>query len=188
MKFISQIKTVVTTSALAAAFALGSLATPSFAASVPAQTDEQRLSSKIRRELITLPFYGVFDQLSYSIEGRKVVLYGQVTRPTLQSSAFNVVKAIPGVEEVENRIELLPLSPFDDRLRLVLYRSIYGQGSLGRYSLGAIPAIHILVKNGNVTLTGQVLNEMDKNLAGIFANQVPGVFQVTNNLTVEKKS
>jgi hyperosmotically inducible protein len=186
MKLTNRIQRLVTASALAVAF----LAPQSYAASTTAstQTPEQRLSDTIRRELVTLPFYGVFDQLSFSLEGRKVTLRGQVTRPVLQSSAVNVVKAIPGVEEVVNQVEVLPLSPYDDRLRLVLYRTIFGQASLGRYTLGAIPSIHILVKNGNVTLEGRVLNEMDKNLAGIFANQVNGVFQVTNNLTVENKS
>ncbi len=190
MKLTNCIQRLVTASALAVAF----LAPQSYAASATASTatatatPEQRLSDTIRRELVTLPFYGVFDQLTFSLEGRKVILRGQVTRPVLQSSAANVVKAIPGVEEVVNEVEVLPLSPYDDRLRLLLYRTIYGQGSLGRYSLGAIPSIHILVKNGNVTLEGRVLNEMDKNLAGIFANQVNGVFQVTNNLTVENKS
>ena len=176
--------------ALTAALAVAFLAAPQlYAASAPATlTEEQRLSEKIRKELNMLPFYGVFDQLSYQLEGRKVILSGQVTRPTLQTSAANVVKAIAGVEEVENRIEVLPLSPFDDRLRLALYRTIYGQSTLSRYSLGAIPSIRILVKNGEVTLTGLVLNEMDKNLAGIFANQVNGVFAVTNHLQVEKKS
>lgn len=175
---------------LAATLTVAFLAAPQLYASSATATPsaEQKLSETIRRELITLPFYGVFDQLSYSLEGRKVVLSGQVTRPVLASSAVNVVKAISGVEEVENRIEVLPLSSFDDRLRLALFRTIYGQASLSRYSLGAIPSIRILVKNGDVTLTGVVLNEMDKNLAGIFANQVNGVFAVTNNLTVEKKS
>jgi hyperosmotically inducible protein len=186
MKFFSNLQRQAAGLALAVAL----LAAPGLyaASATTTQTDEQRLAAKIRRELITLPFYGVFDHFSFELQGRKVILHGQVTRPTLESSAVRVVKAVPGVEEVENRIEVLPLSRFDDQLRIALYRNIYGQGSLGRYSLGAIPSIHILVKNGNVTLTGTVMNEMDKNLAGIFANQVNGVFAVTNNLTVEKKS
>ncbi|WP_031496994.1 BON domain-containing protein [Bryobacter aggregatus] len=168
----------------------GVLATsPLFSSKLPSgATEQERLADKVRHELVMLPFYGVFDQMSFSLEGHKVILTGQVTRPTLQSSAGNVVKRIPGVEEVDNRIEVLPLSPNDDRLRLALYRTIFGQASLGRYTLGANPPVRIIVKNGNVTLTGVVINEMDKNLAGLFANQVPGVFSVTNKLVVDKKS
>ena len=161
--------------------------TPLISASLPtAQTGQQRLAEQIRKELITLPFYGVFDQMSFSLNGRQVTLKGEVTRPVLKSSAFNVVKRISGVEEVINEIEVLPLSPNDDRLRISLYRTIFGQASLGRYTMGAIPPVRILVKNGNVTLAGTVINEMDKNLAGLFANQVSGVFSVTNELVVEK--
>lgn len=166
---------------------LTALATTSllFAGSPTPQTEQQRLAEQIRKQLVTLPYYGVFDDLSFRLDGRKVILTGQVTRPTLASSAANVTKSIPGVEEVENRIEVLPLSPNDDRIRLAVYRNVFGQASLGRYTLGAVPSIHILVKNGNVTLAGRVINEMDKNLANIFANQVAGVFSVTNQLVVE---
>lgn len=174
---------------LTAVFASILATAPLVSARLPAgATEQERLVEKVRHELVMLPFYGVFDQMSFSLEGRKVILTGQVTRPVLQSSAVNVVKHIAGVETVENRIEVLPLSPNDDRLRLALYRTIFGQGSLGRYTMGAIPPVRILVKNGNVTLTGVVMNEMDKNLAGLFANQVAGVFSVTNQLVVEKKS
>ena len=164
------------------------LATTSLiSASLPtAQTEQQRLAEKIRKELVMLPFYGVFDQMNFTLDGRKVILTGEVTRPILKSSALNVVKRIVGVEEVDNQIEVLPLSPNDDRLRISLYRTIFGQASLGRYTMGAIPPVRILVKNGNVTLAGTVMNEMDKNLAGLFANQVAGVFTVTNQLVVEK--
>jgi hyperosmotically inducible protein len=110
---------------------------------------------------------------------------GQVTRPTLKSSAENVVKDIEGVQKVVNNIEVLPVSPNDDRLRLALYRTIYGHTALNRYALNAVPPIHIIVKNGNVTLEGVVANEMDKNVANVQANSVPGVFSVTNNLRVE---
>lgn len=170
-----------------AIFATFLATSPLVSATYPAtQPDEQRLANQIRKELVTLPFYGVFDNFTFSIEGRRVILNGQVTRPTLASSAANVVRQIPGVEEVVNNIEVLPLSPNDDRLRIAVYRTIFSQASLGRYTLGANPPVHIIVKNGNVTLTGVVINEMDKNLAGLFANQVPGVFSVTNELVVEK--
>jgi hyperosmotically inducible protein len=143
------------------------------------------LGEQVRRELITLPFYNVFDSLSYEVVGNEVTLYGKVTRPTLRSSAENVVKALPGVTRVHNAIEVLPLSPFDDRLRLALYRSIYSQSALSRYALGAIPGIHIIVKNGNVTLEGVVANEMDRNIAFLRANGVSGVFSVENRLRIE---
>ncbi len=144
------------------------------------------MANKVRHELIMLPFYGVFDNLAFSLQGRRVILLGQVTRPVLKSSAEKVARGVPGVEEVVNRIEVLPLSPNDDRLRIALYRNIFGQASLGRYTLGANPPVRIIVKNGNVTLAGVVMNEMDRNLAGLFANQVAGVFSVTNQLQVEK--
>jgi hyperosmotically inducible protein len=144
------------------------------------------LSDKVRHELLMLPYYNVFDNLSYQVNGDEVTLYGQVTWPTVKSDAGNVVKHIAGVSKVVNNIEVLPLSPFDNRLRLRLFRAIYSQPGLDRYALRAVPNIHIIVKNGNVTLEGVVASEMDKNLAGIRANEVPGVFSVTNNLRVSK--
>jgi hyperosmotically inducible periplasmic protein len=110
---------------------------------------EPDVANKIRKELVTLPFYNVFDNLAYQIsDSGEVTLSGQVTRPTLRSSAENVVKRVSGVTSVVNNIEVLPLSPFDDRLRIGLYRAIYSQAGLDRYALGAIPGIHIIVKNG----------------------------------------
>jgi hyperosmotically inducible protein len=147
----------------------------------------ERLSKEVRHELVMLPYYGVFDNLAYRVDGNKVTLFGQVTRPTLKSDAENVVKKIEGVERVDNQIEVLPVSPNDDRVRLAVYRAIFAKPGLDRYSLMAVPSIHILVKNGNVTLEGVVANEGDKNLAGIAANGVPGVFSVKNNLVTEKK-
>jgi hyperosmotically inducible protein len=145
----------------------------------------ERFVREIRHELVMLPYYGVFDNLAYKVDGYTVTLMGQVTRPTLKSSAENVVKDIEGVEKVINNIEVLPLSPNDDRLRLAAYRAIYGHTALNRYALNAVPPIHIIVKNGNVTLEGVVANEGDRNIANIQANGVPGVFSVTNNLRVE---
>jgi hyperosmotically inducible periplasmic protein len=140
---------------------------------------------EVRHELVMLPYYGVFDNLSYRVDGNVVTLMGQVTRPTLKSDAENVVKKIEGVERVVNNIEVLPLSAVDDRIRMAEYRAIYSQPSLNRYALSAVPPIHIIVSNGKVTLEGVVANEGDKNIAGIQANTVPGVFAVTNNLRVE---
>jgi hyperosmotically inducible protein len=145
----------------------------------------ERFVREIRHELVMLPYYGVFDNLAYKVDGYNVTLMGQVTRPTLKSSAENVVKDVEVVQKVVNNIEVLPVSPNDDRLRLALYRSIYGHTALNRYALNAVPPIHIIVKNGQVTLEGVVANEMDKNIANVQANGVSGVFGVTNNLRVE---
>lgn len=153
-----------------------------------ASRGRDRLIRQVRHELVMLPYYGVFDNLAYRIDGSTVTLLGQVTRPTLKSDAGNVVKDIEGVERVDNQIKVLPLSPNDDRIRLALYRSIYGQTALNRYAMQAVPPIHIIVDNGNVTLEGVVANEGDKNIANIQANGVPGVFSVTNNLRVEGDS
>jgi hyperosmotically inducible protein len=114
-----------------------------------------------------------------------VTLLGQVTRPTLKSDAENVVKRIEGVQRVDNQIKVLPLSSNDDRIRIALYRAIYGHAQLNRYAMQAVPPIHIIVENGNVTLEGVVANEGDKNVANIQANGVSGVFSVTNNLRTE---
>jgi len=146
----------------------------------------QRLGREVRHELVMLPYYGVFDNLAYRVEGNTVILEGQVSRPTLKSDAEKVVKDIEGVERVVNNIEVLPVSPNDDRLRLALYRAIYGDTSLSRYGLQAVPPIHIILKNGNVTLEGVVANETDKNIANVRANGVSGVFSVKNNLRMEK--
>jgi len=153
----------------------------------PSDRGRARLEREVRHELVMLPYYGVFDNLEFRIDGYKVTLSGQVTNPTLKPAAAAAVKSIEGVEGVDNRIEVLPLSANDDRIRLATYRAIYGQPGLDRYGLRAIPTIHIVVRNGNVTLEGVVATEGDKNMAGIRANGVAGVFSVTNNLRVEKE-
>jgi BON domain-containing protein len=146
---------------------------------------EAYVKGQVRHELLMLPYYSVFDNLEYGLNGTRVELLGQVTRPTLKSDAENVVQRIEGVEGVTNKIEVLPLSSYDDRIRFAVYRAVFRRGSLYRYALGANPSIHIIVDNGNVTLAGVVGNQMDKNIAGLEANGVPGVFSVTNNLRVE---
>lgn len=145
------------------------------------------LQEEVRHELVMLPWLGVFDNLEYRVDGDRVTLSGQVIRPTLKSGAENVVKRIEGVAHVVNNIEVLPLSPFDDRVRLAVYRSIYGYGPLQRYGLNPQAPIRIIVSNGNVTLEGVVANEMDRNLANVRANGVSGVFSVTNELRVEDR-
>lgn len=146
-----------------------------------------RIEREVRHELVMLPYYGVFDTLSYRVEGETVRLMGYVTRPTLKSDAENEVKDIEGVTRVINEIEVLPLSPNDDRIRLATYRRIFSTPGLDRYAMQAVPPIHIIVKNGNLTLDGIVATQMDRNLAGAKAKSVSGVFSVTNNLRVEGK-
>jgi hyperosmotically inducible protein len=147
---------------------------------------EQHIIKEARHELLLLPYYSVFDNLAFKVQGDQVTLLGQVTRPTLKSDAEAAVKGIEGVSHVDNQIEVLPPSPTDDRLRLALYRAIYSAPQLQRYSIVSVPPIHIIVKMGHVTLEGVVDSESDKNVAGLQANSVPGIFSVTNNLRVEK--
>jgi hyperosmotically inducible protein len=151
----------------------------------PSQARE-RLEREVRHELVMLPYYSVFDNLAFKVDGDRVELIGQVSRPTLKSDAERVVKRIEGVESVTNNIEVLPTSPNDDRIRQAVYRAIYGNSALQLYSVRSVPPIHIIVKNGRVTLEGVVAKDMDKNIANIQANSVSGVFSVTNNLRVEK--
>jgi hyperosmotically inducible periplasmic protein len=141
---------------------------------------------KIRKELVTLPFYGVFDNLAFKYEEGVVTLYGQVSRPTLKKDAARVVERLAGVDQVINKIEVLPLSNFDDRIRVAVYRAIYRQPGLDRLSVQAVPPIHIIVKNGNVALEGVAPNKGEATRAFIAANGVPGVFSVKNNLRIEK--
>ena len=160
---------------------------PSFAQqNQPSDKAVQRIQREVRHELLMLPYLGVFDNLAYKVDGYNVTLYGQVTRPTLKSDAENVVKRIEGVEKVTNQIEVLPLSPNDDRIRRAVYLALTRQVQLQKYLMQAVPPIRIIVKNGNVSLEGVVANKGDSDVAKIAANGVSGVFSVTNNLKVEK--
>jgi len=150
-------------------------------AAPPAQ---QRTLDKVHKELVTLPYYGVFDNLAYKVEGDTVTLYGQVRNPITRHDAERRVARIEGVNHVINQIEVLPVSGFDDTTRARVYRAVFRSGSLYRYAMGANPSIHIIVKNGRVTLEGVVSNQMDSQLAYMAARGVPGVFSVTNNLRV----
>jgi len=170
----------------------------------------QKLAVEIRKEIVTLPQYGVFDNIHFAIKGGDtVILRGQASRPTLKSSIENVVKKIEGVSKVDNQIEVLPLSSNDDRIRAAVYASIYRYPPLQKYTsnrggprgpsvaraAGGITndppigyhAIHIIVQNGNVTLTGVVDSETDASLAQIRANSVSGVFSVDNDLQIAGK-
>lgn len=150
---------------------------------IPPQAVE-RIAKEVRHEILLLPYYGVFDDIKYSVNGYDVTLRGQVTNPTLKKDAENAVKHIEGVEKVDNQIEVLPLSDMDAGLRLRLYRAIYGFPALEKYAMPVVKPIRIIVKNGHVTLEGVVDNRADKDMAGLRANGVSNVFSVTNNLTV----
>jgi|SRR6476469_8815905 len=155
---------------------------------VRGDANENRIAKEVRHELVTLPYYGVFDDLAFRVEGGTVTLMGQVTRPTLKSDAENVTKRVEGVTRVVNNIEVLPLSSMDDDVRMAVYRAIYGDSTLStRYGFRAVPSIHIIVKNGNVTLDGVVANEADRNIAVMRAKGVPNVFSVEDNLRVESR-
>jgi hyperosmotically inducible protein len=165
-------------------------AVSSFASAAPQDTkqrsekSQEKLKKEVRHQLVMLPWYSVFDNLAYQVEGDKVTLNGQVTRPSLKSDAEAAVKSVEGVATVVNNIEVLPPSPMDDQLRRALFRAIYSETGLSRYAVQAVPSIHIIVKNGNVALEGVADSEADKNLAGLRANQVPNIFSVKNNLVV----
>ena len=146
-----------------------------------------RLTKEVRHELVMLPYYGVFDNLAYSINGGSVTLYGKVVRASTRSDAESAVKRLPGVTDVTNNIKVLPLSGFDNGIRGAVYRSIARTAGLYRYLQGGNPSLHIVVDNGHVTLEGMVSSSGDKNLAFMAANQVGGIFSVTNNLRVESE-
>ena len=145
---------------------------------------EARIAREVRHELLMLPYYSIFDDLRYRVNGYTVELLGEVNTPVLKSDAESAVKKIEGVEQVTNHIEILPPSPMDQRIREEVARRVFSYDGLSRYSWEAAPSIHIIVKNGHITLLGVVDNESDKNAAGIQANGVPGAFSVQNNLVV----
>ena len=145
---------------------------------------QERITREVRHELLMLPYFGVFDNIAFKVDGYNVTLLGQVVRPSLKSDAENAVKHIEGVEKIDNQIEVLPPSTTDDSLRLALYRAIYGYPALEKYALAVQKPIRIIVKNGHVTLEGVVDSDADKNMAGLRAKGVPGTFSVTNNLQV----
>jgi hyperosmotically inducible periplasmic protein len=144
------------------------------------------LTDQVRHELLMLPYYGVFDQLSFSIEGNDtVVLSGQVTRPVLKSDAEAVVRKVKGAAKVVNNIEVLPLSRMDDSIRLAAYRAIFSRPGFAKYAIQANSPIRIIVKNGNITLDGFVISQTDKTIAEMAARGVPFTFSVTNNLAID---
>ena len=152
----------------------------------PSAKAQERITKESRHELLMLPYYGVFDDIKFKVDGYTVTLLGHVARPSLKSDAENVVKHIEGVEKVNNQIEVLPLSPDDDRIRRAVYIALARSPQLDRYFMQAVAPIRIIVKNGNVTLEGSVATKGDSDVANITANGVSGAFKVTNHLRVEK--
>jgi hyperosmotically inducible protein len=148
--------------------------------------DNSRFNERIRKELVKLPYFGVYDNLSFEVNGNDVILYGQVVRPSTRNEAERRVARIEGVDHVINKIEVLPPSSADDAIRRRVYRAIISSDGLYRYAMGANPSIHIIVNHGHVTLEGVVSGKMDSQLAYMAANQVHGVFSVTNNLLIER--
>jgi len=141
----------------------------------------------LRHELVLQPYYGVFDDLSYAVSGSVVTLYGRVTTPALKADAESAVKRIEGVTKVDNQVKVLPPSSMDDQIRRAEYRAIYSRPGLDMYAMRAVPSIHIIVEGGHVALEGSVATQADKNLAGVAANGVSGVFSVENNLRVDSR-
>ena len=154
----------------------------------PAKPEESELSHEIRHQLHVLPYYSVFDYISFNLLGDKVTLTGYVLRPTLKNNAEAAVRSIEGVASVSNLIQVLPKSPVDDDLRRAVYRAIFEDSVLQRYAVPEVPSIHIIVNAGSVTLAGTVETEADKNLAASRAAGVPSVSGVTNNLIVRAKN
>jgi hyperosmotically inducible protein len=173
---------------LAAILMLGMASAANAQSSSADQRGQERIAREVRHELVMLPQLTIFDNLAYKVDGDTVTLLGQVRNAVLKDEAEGVVKKIEGVEHVNNQIEILPLSLNDERIRRQVARAIFRDDRLFRYSMGALPPIHIIVKNGHVALEGVVDNQGDKDVAGIRANGVPGVFSVENNLKVENSA
>jgi len=154
---------------------------------VASERGMERLDKQVKHELNMLPYVNAFDYLTFTVDANNnVTLNGEVTNPVVKSDAGNVIKRIEGVEHVNNQIQVLPVSPMDDGLRVRLFRTIYGYPGLQKYGLGVNKSIRIIVDGGHVTLMGVVDNEMDRNIAGMRANGVPGIFSVDNQLRVVK--
>ena len=143
------------------------------------------LDKQVHHAIGMLTRYGAFDYVDYSIQGTEVTISGEVVNSTTKAELANSVKGIEGVTRVVDEISVLSASIFDSDIRRAEFRAVFSDASLGQYAMGVVPSIHIIVKNGNVTLEGKVNSESDRNIATLRANSVPGVFSVTNNLRVE---
>jgi hyperosmotically inducible protein len=157
------------------------------AAEATPRIEESQLSREIRHQLIVLPYYSVFDYITFTLDGDKVTLTGHVLRPTLRANAEAAVKSLEGVSSVKNLIEILPKSSTDDDSRRAVYRAIFEDSTLQRYAVSEVPVIHIILRNGEVTLEGAVSTEAEKNLATARASGVSGISAVKNNISIQPK-
>jgi hyperosmotically inducible protein len=169
--------------ATAIAAGVGLMGATLLAATNPPRT----LEDQVRHEILMVPYIGVFDNLNYQVNNGVVTLSGEVTQPVRKTDVERAVESIPGVTAVNDQIEVLPLSPMDDQIRVRTLRTMLRSAPLDKYFQGVQPSIRIIVKNGDVTLDGVVLNDGDRQIAYMTANQVPGVFSVTNNLRTEPR-
>ena len=151
------------------------------------KTEESQLSHEIRHQLIVLPYYSVFDYITFALDGDKVTLTGYALRPTLRTDAEAAVKSLEGVSSVKNLVEVLPKSPTDDDSRRAVYRAVFEDSTLQRYAVSEVPVIHIILRNGEVTLEGAVATEAEKNLAFTRASGVSGISSVKNNISIHPK-
>jgi hyperosmotically inducible protein len=163
----------------------GNLALPQNSAKLGGSMSDQRIAREVLHEMLMLPYYSLFDDISFRVENGTVVLMGEVVNPENKVDAEAAVRHVEGVQNVVNQIEILPPDPMDYRIRRAEYHAVFSFSDLYRYAMGAVPSIHIIVKNGHVTLMGVVDSQADKEMAGIQANSVPGVFSVDNQLQVE---
>jgi len=150
--------------------------------------EESQLSHEIRHQLLVLPYYSVFDYLTFTLDADKVTISGYVLRPTLKTNAEAAVKSLEGVSSVKNLIEVLPKSSTDDDIRRAVYRAVFEDSTLQRYAVPEVPAIHIILRNGEVTLEGAVSTAAEKNLASARASSVPGISNVKNNISIRPKN
>ncbi|HEY7388481.1 MAG TPA: BON domain-containing protein [Bryobacteraceae bacterium] len=185
MKTVSRSLCALSLALAGAITAFGQSGSANRAGVLPGEASQARLVREVHHQLVLLPYYTVFDNLEYKVEGSTVTLMGQVTQPVTKDDAEKVVKGIEGVTKVTNQIQVLPLSPMDWQIRRAEFRAIYSAPGFEKYANQAVPPIHIIVDNGHVTLVGVVLNQMDKQLAYTRANSVPNVFSVNNDLHVE---
>ena len=148
-------------------------------------TDEE-IASKAAHEIRMYSRYTIWDNLSVRVTDGNLELMGQVSQPFKKQDLQRIVQSVPGVTSVTNEVEVLPVSFNDDNLRLRIARAIYRDSALSRYAIQAVPPIHIIVKNGHVTLEGVVNNELEKNVAAMRAASAGLSFgPVQNNLRVE---
>ncbi|MEO5922870.1 MAG: BON domain-containing protein [Bryobacteraceae bacterium] len=178
MKIASTISTLVVAATL--------MALPTFAATNGAPVSNPNLERDVRHAINTLAYYGVFDDLNFSIDPTgAVTLSGQVMQYSVHNNALKAVRNVSGVTQVNDQIEVLPLSPFDNNIRIRAYNAIFGFPALSRYALNSRSPVRILVKNGNVTIAGVVNNELDRTLIYSRLQSLPQVFSVTNHLRLD---